>query len=186
MSPLTLDTCAVSSVHSQLSETPFTRKLLTSGYMTSEEIQELQRDSCESSQSLLEILRAVRGQPLPTELWEFYQQQKRFELKVFYGIEVFNPSLNELTVPELAEIFEQLQLSPEICRRHQFIPFKIELEGEGQTVFIAQVNPDQLEEIDELFNGIFSGRPWSIRQWVIMPEDYEKILTEYEADQQQS
>mgnify|MGYP005840781413 CR=1 FL=1 len=181
MSHLTLNSPEIVAGNSLIPQTPFTRKLLTSGYLNCEEIEAVNREIYQSSQSLPERVMAIRGQPLPAELWEFYQQQKRFELKLLYGVEVFDPRFHCLEMREFSNLMKTLELSGETCRRHGFIPLKLESESPQPILLIAQIDPDELEITNQVLTASEYSRAPQIRQWAIIPEDHAQILAEYEA-----
>lgn len=159
------------------STTPFGNKLIQSGYIDPERLQQAIQTS-RGGQPLTEVLESITGQPLPPELARHYKKQQLFELKIVYGVEAFDLEIDQISVADLEETIKNLETSIETCKRHRFVPLKI-LEGDPPSVLMAMVDPDNLNALEELRNQILRPKGWKLNRRVITQEDYDKLISAY-------
>lgn len=160
------------------SATPFGNKLIQSGYIDPERLQQAIQDS-RGGKPLTEVLESITGQPLPPELARHYKKQQLFELKIVYGVEAFDLEIDQISVAELEEIIKNLETSIETCKRHRFVPLKIIESEPTPSVMMAMVDPDNLSALDELRNQILRPKGFKLQRRVITQEDYDKLITAY-------
>lgn len=160
------------------SATPFGNKLIQSGYIDPERLQQAIQDS-RGGKPLTEVLESMTGQPLPPELARHYKKQQLFELKIVYGVEAFDLEIDQISVAEVEEIIKNLETSIETCKRHRFVPLKIISETAPPSVLMAMVDPDNLSALDELRNQILRPKGFKLERRVITQEDYDKLITAY-------
>lgn len=96
---------------------PFGNKLVQSGYVSPDQMQQAQNQSRQEKRPLTEVLEAITGKPLPPELQRQYKKQQLFELKILYGVEAFDPELIQIGVPQIEQMLETLSLTMDNCRR---------------------------------------------------------------------
>ncbi len=159
------------------STTPFGNKLIQSGYVNPEQLQQALKTSKEGK-SLTEALEAITGQPLPPELARQYKKQQLFEQKIVYGVEAFDLEMDQVSVEQLQGMLNILETSIETCKRHRFIPLQ-QVETEPLSVLMAMVNPDDLSALDELKNQILRPKGWQLQRRVLTQDDYDKVISAY-------
>lgn len=163
------------------STTPFGNKLIQSGYVNPEQLQQALKTSKEGP-SLTEALEAITGQPLPPELARQYKKQQLFEQKIIYGVEAFDLEMDQVSVEQLQDMLKILETSVETCKRHRFIPLQ-QVETEPLSVLIAMVNPDDLSALDELKNQILRPKGWHLQRRVLTQDDYDQVISAYSEQQ---
>ena len=92
------------------SNTPFGNKLIQSGYINPEQLQQAIK-TARPGQPLTEILESITGQPLPPELARQYKKQQLFELRIVHGVEAYDPEIagvNIIQMPQSGTDREQL------------------------------------------------------------------------------
>ncbi|MEB3279544.1 MAG: GspE/PulE family protein [Lyngbya sp.] len=159
------------------STTPFGNKLIQSGYISPEELQQALKTS-QAGKPLTEVLESVTGKPLPPELARQYKKQQLFEQKIIYGVEAFDLEVEQVSVEQIEKMLNTLETTIETCKRHRFIPLQI-LETQPQAVLMAMVNPDNLSALDELKNQLLRPKGWHLKRQVITQGDYEKLISAY-------
>ncbi|MGC9525875.1 MAG: GspE/PulE family protein [Limnospira sp.] len=161
------------------STTPFGNKLIQSGYIDPERLQQALQTS-RGGQSLTEVLESITGQPLPPELARQYKKQQLFELKIVYGVEGFDLEIDQISVEDLDRMVKTLETSIETCKRHHFLPLQLQqADGQPTSVLIAMVDPDNLNALEELRNQILRPKGWALQRRVITQEDYDKLISAY-------
>lgn len=161
---------------------PFGNKLIQAGQVSPDQLQQAQLESRKSGKPLPQVLEALTGQALSPELLRQYKKQQMFELKLVYGVEAFDPELNEVSTDQLRQMLDTLGISIETCRRHRFLPI-LKSETEPPTVLVAMVDPDNLSAQDELGNQILRPKGWKLQRRVITADDYEQIVAAYQDEQ---
>ena len=156
---------------------PFGNKLVQSGYVSPDQMQQAQTQSRQEKRPLTEVLEAITGKPLPPELQRQYKKQQLFELKILYGVEAFDPELTQIGVPQIEQMLETLSLTMDNCRRLGILPLS-QPRPEPALFLIAMSNPDNLEAQDEL-NRIMRPKEWAWQRRVITREDYEQLIKQY-------
>ena len=158
----------------------FGNKLVESGYVSSEQMQQALQESHSSGQLLTDVLASITGSSLPPELLRQYKKTRLFELKIVYGLEPLDLDVDVVDETKMSHLVSDL-ISIDICRRYRLFPIKM-LPGEQQTVVVAMTAPDDLEAQDDL-NRVLRPKEIQLQRVVITREDYEKLLERYfEAD----
>ena len=159
------------------STTPFGNKLIQSGYINPEQLQQALKTS-RAGQPLTEVLESMTGQPLPPDLARHYKKQQLFELRIIHGVEAYDPEIEPMTNEELEAMLHMLETGLETCKRHRFIPLRT-LENDPTSVLIAMVDPDNLNALEELRNQILRPKQLKLQRRVITQEDYDQIISAY-------
>jgi len=155
---------------------PFGNKLVQSGYIGADQMQQALVETRKSGRSLVEILQQVTGRPLPPDLQRQYKKNQLFELKILYGVESIDPELTDVDGLEIARLIDSL-IPIDLCRRYRLIPLR-KIEGEPAAMLIAMVDPDNLEASDDI-NRILRPRDLGLQRLVITSEDYERLLEKF-------
>ncbi|MGA9382272.1 MAG: ATPase, T2SS/T4P/T4SS family, partial [Phormidium sp.] len=112
----------------------------------------------------------------PPDLLRQYKKQQSFELKVFFGVEFFDPEIMDVPVNQVRELIDTL-IPIDICRRYRLVPLSKSY-GQPPSVLITMVNPDDVEALDDLYR-ILRPQGLSLQRMVITKEDYEDLITKY-------
>jgi type IV pilus assembly protein PilB len=152
---------------------PFGNKLVQSGFVDREEMSKALIEARKSGRSIVEILQQVTGRELTPELQRQYKNTRLFELKIFYGVEYFDPEVNSEQDHETSELLGTL-ISVDICRRYQLLP----LSKDPQTLVVAMVNPNNLAAQDEL-KRILRNHNLSFQRRVMTSEDFQHLIDKY-------
>lgn len=155
---------------------PFGNKLVQSGYIAADQMQQALVETRKSGRSLVEVLQQLTGRPLPPDLQRQYKKNQLFELKILYGVESIDPELADVDDVEVARLIDSL-IPIDLCRRYRLIPLR-RIEGEPLSILIAMVDPDNLEAIDDI-NRILRPRELGLQRLVITGEDYERLLEKF-------
>lgn len=155
---------------------PFSNKLVQSGFVNNDQMQQALIESRKTGKPLTEVLALITGQQLPPDLLRQYKKQQLFELKILYGVESLDPELNEINSSQLSQLIETL-IPVDICRRYRLIPLS-RTEGEQPSVLVAMVNPDDLAAQDDL-NRILRPQGLTLLRMVITAEDYQRLISQY-------
>jgi type IV pilus assembly protein PilB len=153
---------------------PFGNKLIQSGYVDRDQMQQALVESRRTGKPLTQIIEALTGQPLPPDLLRQYKRQQLFELKVLYGVESMDPEVAQQ--PEDASTLIDKLIPIDICRRHRLIP--LSRQQEPPSVLVAMVNPDNLDAQDDL-NRILRPQGLGLQRLVIALEDYERMIDQH-------
>ncbi|NEQ43328.1 MAG: type II/IV secretion system protein [Leptolyngbya sp. SIOISBB] len=160
----------------QRSFSPFGNKLIQSGLVDGEQMQQALAESRRSGRALTDVLESLTGQQLSPELVRQYKKQQLFELKILYGIESVDPELDSLSSNQIGQFIDTL-IPVDICRRHQLVPLSKD-EGDDPSVLVAMVDPENLEAQDDL-NRILRPQGLRLRRMVITVEDYQRLISGY-------
>ncbi|MFM8307793.1 MAG: type II/IV secretion system protein, partial [Microcystis aeruginosa] len=155
---------------------PFGNKLVQSGYIGADQMQQALVETRKSGRSLVEILQQLTGRALPPDLQRQYKKNQLFELKILYGVESIDPELTDVDGLEIARLIDSL-IPIDLCRRYRLIPLR-RIEGEPASILIAMVDPDNLEATDDI-NRILRPRELGLQRLVITSEDYERLLEKF-------
>ena len=161
---------------------PFGNKLVQSGYIGAEQMQQALVETRKSGRSLVEILQQLTGRPLPPDLQRQHKKNQLFELKILYGVESIDAELSDVDGLEIARLIDSL-IPIDLCRRYRLIPLE-RLKGELAAILIAMVDPDNLEASDDI-NRILRPKELGIQRLVITSEDYERLLEKFHQAQSQ-
>jgi type IV pilus assembly protein PilB len=158
---------------------PFSNKLVQSGYVNTEQMQQALVESRKSGKPLTDVLMTLTGQALPPDLIRQYKKQQLFELKILYGVESLDPELSQINTTQIGQLIESL-IPVDLCRRYRFIP--LSRSDDPPFVLVAMVNPDDLAAQDDL-NRILRPQGLALQRMVITTEDYQRLISQY-LDQQ--
>ena len=155
---------------------PFGNKLVESGFVNGEQMQQALQESRKSGRSLVDILESVKGEALPPDLIRQYKKHQLFELKILYGIESIDPEIEPVNSSQTAELIETL-IPLDLCRRYRLIPLSKQ-DTEPPSLLVAMVEPENLEAQDDL-NRILRPKGIELQRMVITKADYQKLIDEY-------
>ncbi|MFM7449978.1 MAG: GspE/PulE family protein [Leptolyngbyaceae cyanobacterium] len=155
---------------------PFSNKLIQSGYVNSEQMQQALIESRNSGRSLTDVLEAMTGQHLPPELLRQYKKQQLFELKILYGVESLDPEINQFPTQQVNHLIDTL-VPIDICRRYRLVPLSRE-DRQPASVLVAMVDPDNLDAQDDL-NRILRPQGLALHRLVITLDDYQHLISGY-------
>lgn len=159
---------------------PFGNKLVQSGYVDGDQMQQALIESRKTGRPLLDVLEALTGQQLPPDLIRQYKKQQLFELKILYGVESLDPEVSQIPTTQVGELIDTL-ISIDLCRRYRLVPL-LRSDEEPRSVLVAMVDPDNLGAQDDL-NRILRPQGLSLQRLVITLEDYQRLISTY-LDQQ--
>ncbi|MUL38018.1 GspE/PulE family protein [Gloeocapsopsis dulcis] len=154
---------------------PFGNKVIESGYVSNEQMQQALSESRKSKRPITEVLESLTGRQLPPDLLRFYKKQQLFELKIVYGVEFIDPQINQIAPNQVANLIDTL-IPVEICRRFQLVP--LYQNTDPPSVLIAMVDPDHLEAQDYL-SRILRPKGLGLQRMVMTPEDFQQLLSKY-------
>jgi type IV pilus assembly protein PilB len=159
---------------------PFGNKLVQSGYVDSNQMQQALIESRKTGRPLLDVLESLTGQQLPPDLIRQYKKQQLFELKILYGVESLDPEVSHIPTTQVGELIDTL-IPIDLCRRYRLVPL-LRNDEEPRSVLVAMVDPDDLGAQDDL-NRILRPQGLSLQRLVITLEDYQRLISSY-LDQQ--
>jgi type IV pilus assembly protein PilB len=159
---------------------PFGNKLVQSGYVDSNQMQQALIESRKTGRPLLDVLESLTGQQLPPDLIRQYKKQQLFELKILYGVESLDPEVSQIPTTQVGELIDTL-IPIDLCRRYRLVPL-LRNDEEPRSVLVAMVDPDNLGAQDDL-NRILRPQGLSLQRLVITLEDYQRLISSY-LDQQ--
>ncbi|MGF1498021.1 MAG: GspE/PulE family protein [Elainellaceae cyanobacterium] len=155
---------------------PFSNKLVQSGYIDSDQMQQALVESRKSKRSLVDVLETLTGKSLPPDLLRQYKKQHLFELKILYGVESLDPEISEVPKTQISELIDTL-IPVDTCRRYRLIPLSRN-DGDPPSILVAMVNPDDLAAQDDL-NRILRPQGLTLQRMVITPDDYQHLISQY-------
>ena len=155
---------------------PFGNKLIQSGYINNEQMQQALIECRKSGKPLTAVLESMTGQQLSPDLVRQYKRQQLFELKILYGVESLDPELNEVSSTQVGQLIGDL-IPIELCRRYNLIPLS-QNDSAPPFVLVAMVDPDNLAAQDEL-NRILRPKGLGLQRLVITIDDYQRIMSTY-------
>jgi type IV pilus assembly protein PilB len=156
---------------------PFGNKLVQSGYVDSEQMQQALVESRKSGRSLTDVLEDLTGKQLSPELVRQYKKQQLFELKILYGVESLDIEINDIPTTHISELIDTL-IPVDTCRRYKLVPISRNDQADPPHVLIAMVNPDNLAAQDDL-NRILRPQGLALSRMVITPDDYQRLISIY-------
>lgn len=154
---------------------PFSNKLVQSGYVNNDQMQQALVESRKSGKPLTEILQLITGQALPPDLLRQYKKQQLFELKILYGVESLDPEISQISASQVSHLIDTL-IPVDLCRRYRLVP--LSRSEEPPSVLIAMVDPDDLAAQDDL-NRILRPQGLTLQRMVITSEDYQQLISKY-------
>ncbi|WP_421655517.1 GspE/PulE family protein [Leptothermofonsia sp. ETS-13] len=154
---------------------PFGNKLIQSGYVNNEQMQQALVESRKTGRSLTDVLESITRQQLPPDLLRQYKRQQLFELKILYGVESLDPEISQISTNQVSELIDSL-ISIDLCRRYRLVP--LSKNEETRSVLVAMVDPDNLGAQDDL-NRILRPQGLTLQRLVITAEDYQRLINRY-------
>lgn len=155
---------------------PFANKLIQSGYINLPQIQHALIEKKKTGRSLLDILQEITGKPLPPEFVRQHKKDHLFNLKILYGIDVFDPETYSFEWKQVEELIDTV-IPLEVCRRYKLFPLK-KRNQEPPSIVIAFVNPKDPEALNAL-KQILRPRQMRLARKVITGQDYNNLLEQY-------
>ncbi|HEY9597470.1 MAG TPA: ATPase, T2SS/T4P/T4SS family [Cyanophyceae cyanobacterium] len=155
---------------------PFGTKLIQSGYINTDQMQQALVETRKTGRPLTEILESMTGRQLPPDLLRQYKKQQLFELKVLYGVESLDPEINDIATPQIGQLIDTL-IPIDICRRYRLLPLS-KTETQPPVILVAMVDPDNLDATDDLTR-ILRPQGINLQRMVITQEDYQQLLSKY-------
>ena len=155
---------------------PFGKSLIAAGYVDTNQMHTALEESRKTGRSLIEILEAMTGRNLSSDLLRQYKKQQLFELKLVYGVEFLDPELNEISSHQVGQLIDTL-LPIDICRRYRLVPIS-KSNTQPPTLLVAMVDPDNLDAQDDL-NRILRPQGITLQPRVITQEDYQQMMFKY-------
>ncbi|HEY9645208.1 MAG TPA: GspE/PulE family protein [Chroococcidiopsis sp.] len=155
---------------------PFSNKLVQSGYVNNDQMQQALVESRKSGRPLTEVLELITGQQLPPDLLRQYKKQQLFELKILYGVESLDPEISQISTSQVSLLIDSL-IPVDVCRRCRLVPLS-RTESDPPSVLVAMVDPDDLSAQDDL-NRILRPQGLILQRMVITAEDYQRIISQY-------
>lgn len=151
---------------------PFYNKLIQSGYINQEQLQEAITKIEKNQAPLIRVFEQITEKPFPSELIKQYKNYQIFELKILYGLDCIEIESNEVNLMVMSELINS-KITIQVCRRYRLLPLK--LEENLSVLVVAMVNPDDLEATDSI-QLILRYKKLKLRKVVIREEDYEILL----------
>jgi type IV pilus assembly protein PilB len=154
---------------------PFSNKLIQSGYVNNDQMQQALVESRKSGKPLTEILEMITGQALPPDLMRQYKKQQLFELKILYGVESLDPEISQISGSQVSLLIDSL-IPVDVCRRYRLVP--LSRSEDPPSILVAMVDPDDLAAQDDL-NRILRPHALALQRMVITSEDYQHLISKY-------
>ncbi|PPS45709.1 GspE/PulE family protein [Chroococcidiopsis sp. TS-821] len=154
---------------------PFGNKVVESGYVSNEQMQQALSESRKSKRPIIEVLESLTGRQLSPDLLRFYKKQQLFELKIVYGVEFIDPEINQIATNQVANLIDTL-IPVEICRRFQLMP--LSQTADPPAVLVAMVDPDHLEAQDNL-SRILRPKGLGWQRIGIAQDDFQQLFAKY-------
>jgi type IV pilus assembly protein PilB len=159
------------------SSSSFTEKLIQSGYVNHDQMQQALAETRKSGTPLTEILEAMTGRQCPPDLLRQSKKQLLFELKIIYGIDSLDPEqINSITYNQIKALIDSL-IPIDICRRYRLLPIR-QTETQPPSILVAMVDPDNLDAQDDLTR-LLRPQGLTLQRMVITQEDYQEIISKY-------
>lgn len=155
---------------------PFGNKVIESGYVNNEQMQQALAESRKFKKPLTQVLESMTGRQLPPDLLRHYKKQQLFELKIIYGVEFLDPEIGQVATTQMGTLIDTL-IPIDICRRYNLIPLS-QNDTQPSSVLVAMVEPDNLDAQDNL-NRILRPRGLGLQRIVITLEDFQQLLSKY-------
>ncbi|MGK7904019.1 MAG: nucleotide exchange factor GrpE [Hormoscilla sp.] len=153
---------------------PFANKLIQSGHVSADQMQQALMESRRSGRTLREILELMNA--VPTQLLQEYQQQLQQELKQLSGVEVLEAAqVAKINISRVKELIDSI-VPIDICRREGLIP--LEKRDSPPSILIAMVDPNNSEALGDLHR-ILQPLRLGMERIAITPEDYEQLICHY-------
>jgi len=161
------------------SSSSLAEKLIQSGYVDHDQMQQAMAETRNSGKLLTEILESMTGRQFPPDLLPQSKKQLLFELKILYGVESLdleNTKINDQIVGHLIDTLIPI----DICSRYRLllIAMKETKETQRPVIWLAMVNPNNLDAEDDL-NRLLRPQGIALQRRVITQEDYYQLTAKY-------
>lgn len=175
---MTKSTTARRALIVQNNLSPFGNKVVRSGYVNSDEMQQALIESRKSRKPLTQVLEGLKNKQLPPDLIREYKKQQLFELKILYGVDSLDPEISQIDTTQVNELIDTL-IPIDICRRYQLVPLSKKADPQKPPyVLVAMVDPENLTAMDEL-KRVLRPHGLGLQRMVITQEDYQQIISKY-------
>ena len=155
---------------------PFGNKLVESGVVDSEQLQQALAESRKSGLPLTDIVESITGKQLSPDLLRQYKKHHLFELKILYGVESLDPEIDPISHNQMGVLINSL-IPIDICRRYRLIPLQHQ-ETDPPCLVVAMVDPENLEAQDDL-NRILRPKGIELKRTVLTQSDYQKLIDQF-------
>jgi type IV pilus assembly protein PilB len=155
---------------------PFGNKLIQSGFINPEQMQQALVETRKSGRPLVEIVESLAGDRLPPDLLRQYKKHHLFELKILYGVDSLDPEINPVGNNQMKELIDSL-IPIDLCRRYKLVPLD-KKDTQPPSVLVAMVDPDNLEAQDDL-QRILRPQGMELRRIVIDQSDFQSLIDQY-------
>ncbi len=156
--------------------TPFGTKLFNAGDATIEQFEQAVKESKEQDIPLLEALKQITGQDLPVAMQREYKRLQLFELKVVYGIETTDPTINPhfFNIEAITQMIDKDVIPMKACSSHEVLPL---FKTEEQMLVVGMVHPENYNATSEV-DSYASRQGLSIQRRVLAKEDFDNALAQ--------
>ncbi len=159
------------------SSSSFAEKLIESGYVDHDQMQQALAQTYQSDRLLTEILEGITGRQFPPELLHQSKKQQLFELKILYGLEPLAvEKIDSITLNQIAELIDTL-IPLDICSRYRLLPVT-KTQTQPLSVLVAMVDPNNLAALDDV-NRILRPQGIALQRMVITQQDYQQLIDWY-------
>ncbi|MEP0886258.1 Flp pilus assembly complex ATPase component TadA, partial [Trichocoleus sp. ST-U3] len=158
------------------SSSAFAEKLIQSGYVNHDQMQQALTESHKSGRPLMEILESITGHQFPPDLLRDSKTQLLFELKILYGVESLDLEIKEIDRHQVAQLIDTF-IPVDICSRYRLLPVA-KKETQPPAILVAMVDPDNLDAQDDLTR-ILRPQGIGLQRMVITQEDYQQLISKY-------
>ena len=155
---------------------PFGNKLVQSGIVNTDQMQQALVESRKTGRPLTDVVETITGQQLSPDLLRQYKKHHLFELKILYGVESIDPEIDDISNNQMGTLINSI-IPIDICRRYRLIPLR-HLEGEPPLLVVAMVDPENLEAQDDL-KRILRPKGIELKRIVIAQSDYQNLLDRF-------
>ncbi|NEQ26926.1 MAG: hypothetical protein F6K28_49470 [Microcoleus sp. SIO2G3] len=158
------------------SSSAFAEKLIQSGYVDHDQMQQALTEAHKSGIPLMEILESITGHQLPPDFLRQSKKQLLFELKILYGVESLDLETQEINWHQVGQLIDTF-IPVDICSRYRLVPVA-KTETQPLAILVAMVDPDNLDAQDDLIR-ILRPQGIGLQRMVITQEDYQQLISKY-------
>jgi type IV pilus assembly protein PilB len=158
------------------SSSSFAEKLIQSGYVDHDQMQQALAETRRSRRPLTEILESMTGRQCPPDLVRQSKQQRLFELKVLYGVESLDLETKKISFQQVDQLIDTV-IPIEFCSRYRLVPLS-KTQTQPPAVLVGMVDPNNLDAEDDL-NRILRPQRIALQRMSITLEDYQQLISRY-------
>jgi len=158
------------------SSSSFAEKLIQSGYVNHDQMQQALTEAHKSGRPVMEILESITGHQFPPDLLRESKKQLLFELKILYGVESLDLEIKEIDRHQVAQLIDTF-IPVDLCSRYRLLPVA-KKETQPPAILVAMVDPDNLDAQDDLTR-ILRPQGIGLQRMVITQEDYQQLISKY-------